>query len=479
MKVSAIVSTFNSSNFIHGCLEDLVNQTLYKKGELEIMVIDSGSNENEVEIVEKFQKKYSFIKYHRTEERESLYMAWNKAIKKTTGEYLTNANTDDRHDFRSIEYLVTHLEKNPDRDIAYGNLYKSHIANESFDKNDKSKPCVSQKFFPGSLLLHNYLGAQPLWRRSVHDKIGNFDENYEVMGDYEFVLRAISHGCKLSYVPNAEGLMLWHKNALSTKDSTAHKERDFLLRKYRSANQIKKIYHKSNDSNQKDTLEEAFLDLGLRSLCYYPQFLNNSPMFDLNFARNCFEFNPKHKIFRYNLTSLSLIQDFKNLPDSSHNESNLLKFYGNFQSSPTEYELKNTQSSYFYRTDTVEIGKKCWQTYNFDITKFQEIFFGHLPIRSLNENNEIFIWGYNPRGKFLKNLLEKTYKRKINLIDSAFEFYNQNLSSLNNNFISFEEIEESSGNIFFLAMSSHHWSEIEEKIKSKFPKASIFRIDRA
>jgi len=28
-------------------------------------------------------------------------------------------------------------------------------------------------------------------------------------------------------------------------------------------------------------------------------------------------------------------------------------------------------------------------------------------------------------------------------------------------------------------MSSDHWSEVEEKIKFKFPNASIFRIDRA
>lgn len=58
IKVSAIVSTYNSERFIRGCLEDLVNQTLYKKGELEIIVIDSGSQQNEREIVEEFQKKY-------------------------------------------------------------------------------------------------------------------------------------------------------------------------------------------------------------------------------------------------------------------------------------------------------------------------------------------------------------------------------------------------------------------------------------
>jgi hypothetical protein len=102
-----------------------------------------------------------------------------------------------------------------------------------------------------------------------------------------------------------------------------------------------------------------------------------------------------------------------------------------------------------------------------------------LPIDSLTRINEIFIWGFNPRGKYLKNLLEKTYKRKISFIDSAYNFSNQNPCLLDINFVSFEEIEKSNDNIFFLAMSSHHWSEIEEKITLKFPTAAIFRIDRA
>ena len=37
-KVSAIVSTYNSEKFIRGCLDDLVAQTLYQKGKLEIVV---------------------------------------------------------------------------------------------------------------------------------------------------------------------------------------------------------------------------------------------------------------------------------------------------------------------------------------------------------------------------------------------------------------------------------------------------------
>lgn len=63
--VSAIVSTYNNEKFIEGCLRDLLNQTLGDR--LEIIVIDSGSEENEGAVVRKFQETHRHIKYIRTE----------------------------------------------------------------------------------------------------------------------------------------------------------------------------------------------------------------------------------------------------------------------------------------------------------------------------------------------------------------------------------------------------------------------------
>ena len=44
-KVSAIVSVYKAERFIKGCLEDLLSQTLFQKGDLEIIIVNSGSPE--------------------------------------------------------------------------------------------------------------------------------------------------------------------------------------------------------------------------------------------------------------------------------------------------------------------------------------------------------------------------------------------------------------------------------------------------
>ncbi len=102
--VSAIVSTYNSERFIRGCLEDLECQTIADR--LEIVVVNSGSQQNEEAVIREFQEKYSNIKYIKTDQRETVYAAWNRGIQAATGKYITNANTDDRHRKDALEVMV-------------------------------------------------------------------------------------------------------------------------------------------------------------------------------------------------------------------------------------------------------------------------------------------------------------------------------------------------------------------------------------
>ena len=164
LKVSAIISTYNSANLIRGCLEDLLNQTLYQKGELEIVVIDSGSLENEREIVLEFQKEKTRIEYLRTEVRESIYQAWNRGIRMAKGRYLTNANTDDRHDCDSLEKLAHALDGDDEAVIAYGDSRMTGPCDQQFNKSD----FPNREFFAPSLLLYNLFGYQPMWEASLH-----------------------------------------------------------------------------------------------------------------------------------------------------------------------------------------------------------------------------------------------------------------------------------------------------------------------
>jgi len=217
IKVSAIVSTYNSERFIRGCLEDLVNQTLYEKGGLEIVVVDSGSQQGERAIVEEFQRRYPNIVYIRTKERETVYAAWNRGIKVAKGVYITNANTDDRHRKDALEIMSNILDKRPEIGLVYADVIITEKENETFDNHTKTGVFQWFDYNREILAISCFVGPQPMWRKSLHDIYGYFDESFHSSGDWEFWLR-ISEGTKFLHIPEFLGLYLYSPHSAEHRD---------------------------------------------------------------------------------------------------------------------------------------------------------------------------------------------------------------------------------------------------------------------
>ena len=185
-KVTAIVSTYRSEIFMEQCLDDLLSQTL--SDDLEIIVIDSGSPESEGDIVRKYQRNHRNILYERTE-RETLYQAWNRAVRLSHGKYLTNANTDDRHSKTAFEILAHTLDEDPNIALVYSDQKISRIRNETFEECSGEETTSLPEFDRRTLLKTCLTGSQPMWRSSVHQIVGHFSENLKIAGDYEMWLR--------------------------------------------------------------------------------------------------------------------------------------------------------------------------------------------------------------------------------------------------------------------------------------------------
>ncbi|MDP2207351.1 MAG: glycosyltransferase [Bacteroidota bacterium] len=186
--ISAIISTYNSEAFMQGRLENLVDQTIFPQ--IEIIVINSGSQQKEEEIVKEFQKRYSNIYYISTTQRETIYQAWNRGIKLAKGKYITNANTDDRLHPNALEILTKTMKSNPNVGLVYADQVISDEPNALFNDTKDSAIMKRPRYSRLRLLAGHIVGPQAVWKASLHfqDQIW-FDENYEVAGDYDFVCR--------------------------------------------------------------------------------------------------------------------------------------------------------------------------------------------------------------------------------------------------------------------------------------------------
>ena len=262
-RISAIVSTYNAETFIRDCLWDLEEQTV--SSNLEIIVIDSHSEENERDIVEQFQKIYENIVYVRTPERETIYEAWNRGVKMARGQYITNANTDDRHLPFALEVHAKILDSFPNAGLAYSDVWGTPTAHEK--PEPKKKDQYHLYAVPDFTLLNGLMGSNfgphPMWRKSVHHTLGYFDVNYQVAGDYEFFYRVAR---KFGAVHIRTPLGLYYENRQGIEKSQPEKTKEEFHRLRQ------KLYHEitmteffpdiQNHPNDPGAQAAAFWELG-------------------------------------------------------------------------------------------------------------------------------------------------------------------------------------------------------------------------
>lgn len=208
--VSVLVSTYNSEKFIERKILDLLKQTIIDK--IEIIIVNSGSEQDEDSIILKYCKLYKNIKYIKTENRETIYKAWNRGIRIAKCKYITNANTDDLLRNDALEILSNNLEANREVGLVYADQYITSDIDTTFEDKKSLSVVFKLDYSPHRLLWKNIVGSQPMWRAALHFKDNIwFDENYEVTGDTEFEFR-VSQKYKLLRIPMILGIYYKSKN---------------------------------------------------------------------------------------------------------------------------------------------------------------------------------------------------------------------------------------------------------------------------
>lgn len=101
-KVSVIVPVYNVEKYLPTCLDSLVQQTLK---EIEIIVVNDGSTDNSLSIMQQYAKKYpDKIKIY-SKENGGLSDARNYGIDYATGDYIAFLDSDDYVDRSMYETL--------------------------------------------------------------------------------------------------------------------------------------------------------------------------------------------------------------------------------------------------------------------------------------------------------------------------------------------------------------------------------------
>jgi glycosyltransferase involved in cell wall biosynthesis len=212
-KISIITSVYKGDEFIEGFLKDITNQTIFNQCEL--IMINANSPGNEEKMIKEYMKKYKNIIYVKLKKDPGIYTVWNMAIKMALADFITNANLDDRSCSNALEIQLKELESHLDIDLVYTEYIITIKANETLLKNSAiihNNPLEFSK----ENMKYCLPGPRPVWRKSIHDRYGFFDETFTSAGDYEMWLRAANLGAKYKKIPKITTLYYFNQRGLST-----------------------------------------------------------------------------------------------------------------------------------------------------------------------------------------------------------------------------------------------------------------------
>jgi GT2 family glycosyltransferase len=206
--LSIVIPNWNGKKFLAGCLNSLADQTYSK---LEVIVVDNGSHDGSVEFL---QDNYPHVKLALFAKNTGFSVAVNRGIKESTGEFIALLNNDTIVDSRWAEELIKAMNEHAEiasagcKMLAYDDHGMLDGAGDGYRRGGLPGRIGHRERDTGRFNVPRYIlgacGGAAVYRRSLFDDIGLFDDDYfAYLEDVDFGLRAQSAGYKCYYVPTA------------------------------------------------------------------------------------------------------------------------------------------------------------------------------------------------------------------------------------------------------------------------------------
>ena len=190
-KISIIVPVYNVEKYIDKCLKSLTQQTLQ---DIEIIIVNDGSLDKSVEIIEKYVKENSTkIKYYE-KENGGLSSARNYGLEYATGEYIAFLDSDDYVETNMYEEMYNLAKKENADMVECDFIWEWEYGKKIFDKRREYKTKEEMMKKP------RVVAWNKIYKREIINKYKiRFPEGL-IYEDMEFFYKLLPHLNKISYI---------------------------------------------------------------------------------------------------------------------------------------------------------------------------------------------------------------------------------------------------------------------------------------
>jgi hypothetical protein len=208
-------------------MANMVNQTIWKHVQVLLGVVGEPSVMVR-QTIHRYQSLYpgSFV-YIPFAADTNLYEVWNKLLQSQEvclGQFITNANDDDRRRYDCLEQHSNFLFSNPEYDIVaspvrvatsmneldtWEGCQNCHVAHATTSDYEVVVPLMfNYDEFGRISSSHNIPHSAPMWRSNIHREHSFFDLEDDPFSDFSFWLRLLQHGHRMWVIKEPLSLFL-------------------------------------------------------------------------------------------------------------------------------------------------------------------------------------------------------------------------------------------------------------------------------
>jgi glycosyltransferase involved in cell wall biosynthesis len=206
--VTIVTPSFNQARYLEEAIRSVLLQGY---GNLEYIVVDGGSTDGSVELIQRYEP---WISSWLSEPDRGQADAINKGFSRASGEIVGWLNSDDVLYPGFIEKRVQEIASMPEVDLIYGDV-ETGPSCDAIEGVMLGRPTDFESMV--RTLEVPIPQQSALWRRGLLDRIGGLDVRWQVVLDREFFLRAARVG-NMAYREGVCGLFRLHPNSKSVAE---------------------------------------------------------------------------------------------------------------------------------------------------------------------------------------------------------------------------------------------------------------------
>ncbi|MRX67904.1 Glycosyl transferase family 2 [Flavobacterium resistens] len=179
--ISVVLPVFNGEKFLSKSIESVLNQTYQN---VELIIVNDNSTDNTLNIANQYAEKDSRVKIISNSINKKLPASLNIGHNASKGNFITWTSDDNFYELDTLKILLNNLLQN-EADVVYSNF-------TLIDDKDQE---IRKVTLPGieNLIFGNVISCCFMYKREVYQRNIRYNEDYFLIEDYDFWLRATLH----------------------------------------------------------------------------------------------------------------------------------------------------------------------------------------------------------------------------------------------------------------------------------------------